>query len=139
MIASMGTLIKKNTRRIAVNQIMAALVNLALNLLLVPRFGFVAAGITTLIGYAVLFALQAYSSRVHLTWRFPYRTLPNVVIATACMGLAIRGVHSVPGNRGDLHLGYLSLSLVAAVFVYSACLLLLGEANEWRNVVARRL
>lgn len=139
MMASMGTLIKKNTRRIAVNQIVAALVNLALNLLLVPRFGFVAAGITTLIGYAVLFALQAYTSRVHLTWRFPYRTLRNVVIATACMGLAIRGVHSVPGNRGDLHLGYLSLSLVAAVFVYSACLLLLGEVNEEERTAAKRL
>jgi len=95
MIAAMGTLIKKDTRRIAINQTVAALVNLGLNLVLVPRFGFVAAGITALIGYALLFALQAYASRLYLTRLFPCRTLRNVVIATMCMGLAVYGLSSI--------------------------------------------
>jgi len=138
-IASMGMLLKKETRRIALNLIVAALVNLGLNLALVPRFGFVAAGFTTLVGYAVLFVLQAYASRPYLTWRVPFRTLRNVLIATACMGLAVWGVCAVPGNRGDLHLGYLFLSIFVAVIVYFTSLLLLGEANEGEMAEVKRL
>jgi O-antigen/teichoic acid export membrane protein len=137
-IAILGTLIKKNTRRIAINQAAAALVNLGLNLVLVPRFGFVAAGFTTLIGYAVLFVLQAHASRQYLTWRFPFRTLRNIVIATTFVGLAIWGVYAGPWSRGDSHWGYLAVSIVVAVPVYFVCLLLLGEANQEERAIAER-
>ena len=140
-IFSMGILIKKKTRRIAVNQILAALVNLALNLVLVPRYGFVAAGITTLIGYALLFALQASASRHYLTWLFPFRTLRNAVIATISMGLAITSVSAVYADiaKGGAEAWYLFLSIVVAVPVYFASLLLLGEANEEERAIARNL
>lgn len=138
-VAGIGILIKKETRQIAINQIVAALANLCLNLVVVPRFGFVAAGITTLIGYIVLFGLQAYTSRLYLTWQFPFRTLQNVVVATACMGLVVWGVYAVAGYRGDLHWGYLFLSIVMAALVYFASLLLLGEANEEERAVVKRL
>jgi len=137
MIANMGTLIKKKTYQIAINQGVAALVNLGLNLVLVPRFGFVAAGVTTLVGYAVLLALQIYVSRSHLAWPFPWMTLRNVVIATVCMGLAVSAIYAVPGNRNDVHLDYLLLSIVVGVLVYLVSLLLLGEANEEERAVAR--
>lgn len=138
-IASIGTLIKKKTPRIAINQIVAASVNLGLNLVLVPRFGFVVAGFSTLVGYAVLFVLQAYASRPYLTWRLPFRTLRNAIIATICMALAVLGIYAVSGNRDGVHLGYLFLSIVVAVPVYLASLLLLGEANEEEWAVVKRL
>jgi len=138
MIANMGSLIKKDTRRIAINQGVAASVNLGLNLVLVPRFGFVAAGITTLVGYAVLLALQAHTSRPHLTWLFPFKTLRNVVIATTGMGLAVFAVNAMSGNWDGPHLGYLFLSIVVGVLVYLILLLLLGEANEGERTAAKR-
>jgi O-antigen/teichoic acid export membrane protein len=138
MIANMGSLIKKDTRRIAINQGVAASVNLGLNLVLVPRFGFVAAGITTLVGYAVLLALQAHASRPHLTWLFPFKTLRNVVIATTGMGLAVFAVNAMPGNWDGPHLGYLFLSIVVGVLVYFILLLLLGEASEGERTAAKR-
>lgn len=138
MIACMGTLIKKDTHRIAINQGVAAAINLGLNLVLVPRFGFVAAGITTLVGYAVLLALQAHASRPHLTWLFPFKTLRNVVIATIGMGLAVFAVNAMSGNWDGPHLGYLFLSIVVGVLVYLVLLLLLGEANEGERSAAKR-
>jgi len=130
-IASRSLLIKKKTRRIATNQIVAGLVNLGLNLVLVPRFGFVAAGFSTFVGYAVLFALQVNASRRYLVWRFPFTTLRNVVVATICMGLVLAGVHAVSGNEGSgVDVGYLFASIVVAVAAYFASVLLLGEANQ---------
>ncbi len=139
-IASRGLLIGKDTHRISINQIVAFSINLGLNLVLVPRFGFVAAGITTLVGYSVLFILQAYGSRLYVTWLFPFRTLRNVAIATIVIGLVVSGVYSLShsGSSG-VHVGYLLLSIAVAVPVYFACLLLLGEASEEERAVAGRL
>jgi O-antigen/teichoic acid export membrane protein len=134
-----GTLIMKKSRRIAINQIVATLVTLILNLLLIPRIGFLAAGITTLIGYTVLFMLQAYASRLYLTWQFPFRTLRNVVIATSCMGFAVLGIYGMPGTRDSVLPGNLALSIIAAVLIYSACLWLLGEVDKEEKNAVRRL
>ena len=115
--------------------------------MLVPRFGFVAAGFSTFVGYAVLLALQVYASRRYLAWRFPFATLRNVVIATICMGLVLAGVHAVSGNEGNgVDAGYLFASIAVAVAAYFASVFLLGEANQeemdavkrWLNGLAGR-
>jgi O-antigen/teichoic acid export membrane protein len=134
-----GTLIMKESRKIAINQIAATLATLILNLLLIPRFGFLAAGITTLIGYTLLLVLQAYVSRLYLTWQFPFRTLRNVVIATSCMGLSVLGIYPMPNVGGGVRPGYLILSIIAAVPIYFCCLWLLGEANEEEKNAFKRL
>ena len=130
-IASMGTLIMKQTHRIAIYQLIAAGVNLGLNLILIPRFGFVAAGLTTLLGYAVLFGMQAYGSRLYLTWYFPFKTLRNVTVTSVCMGLVVFGVFNMSdhGNNGT-RIVFLLLSIFVAVPVYFIFLLLLEEINQ---------
>ena len=138
-IASYGMLIKQKTGQIAANQIVAALVNLGLTLLLVPRYGYVTAGVTTLVGYIVLFALQAYSSQAYLTWQLPWRTLRNTIIATLCMGIVTVATYSVSGSIMELRLSYLLLSVGAAMLVYFVSLWLLGEANEEERAVANQL
>lgn len=141
-IAGRGMLISKQTTRFAVNQIVAALINLGLNLALIPTFGFVAAGITTLIGYVILFVLQIYGSRHYLTWRFPFKTLINVVGATVCMGLAVGGLQAMSDNGSNIRLGLLLqlfVIITVGILTYIGVLWLLGEANEKERAVARRL
>jgi O-antigen/teichoic acid export membrane protein len=138
-IAHMGVAIKKKARRLAANQIIAASANLGLNLVLIPRFGFVAAGFTTVVGYVTLLALQTYASRPYLTWRFPFRTLRNVVIAAICMAVAVWMIYGMSGNRREVHLAYLLLSAIVAVPVYLTCLWWLGEANDDERAAARHL
>jgi len=127
-IANVGLLLAKRTARIAVNQFLAVILNLGLNIVLVPKFGFIAAGATTLIGYVTLLVLQSVAAHKHLSWPFPYSTLRNVMVATIAMGLAAGSIYSLPGSGGDgLEPGLLFLSVMGAVLVYGTCLLLLGE------------
>jgi len=129
-IAMMGIAIKKRARRIGANQIAAASTHIGLQLLLVPRFGYVAAAISTLIGYTVLLVLQTIASRPHLTWRFPFSTLRNVIAASVVMGLAAWGIYGISGDGSKGSPVYLFLSIGIAVVTYFFCLWFLGEVKE---------
>jgi O-antigen/teichoic acid export membrane protein len=138
-ICARGLLISNNTLRFALNQFLAALVNLGLNLLFVPRFGFVAAGITTLIGFLVLLTLHYYSSRPYLSWKFPWKTLWNVVTGCFFMGLSCLGFYNLSGNSSAAHPGYLFMSIILAVLVYFAALWVMGEATEEDRTIAKQI
>ena len=139
-IASMGTIIKQRTRKIMINQGIAAAIHIALSLLLVPRFGFVAAGAATLIGYVVLCFLQAQQSRPFLTWRVPWPTVRNSLVATIAMSAVAAGGYYLAGDRSvGIHVGYLLLSITAAILTYFGVLLALGEANVEERAVIREL
>lgn len=53
----------KKTKGITVNTVIAAITNIALNYLLIPKFGYVAAAFTTLASYLVSFVLHAVKSK----------------------------------------------------------------------------
>jgi O-antigen/teichoic acid export membrane protein len=129
-IAMMGIAIKKRARRIGFNQIAAASTHIGLQLILVPRFGYIAAAISTLIGYSVLLVLQIIASRPHLTWRFPFRTLRNASAASVIMGLAAWAIYGMSGHGTKGSPVYLFLSVGAALVTYFFCLWWLGEVKE---------
>jgi O-antigen/teichoic acid export membrane protein len=126
-IAMMGIAIKKRARRLAANTIAAASTHIVLQLLLVPRFGYVSSAISTLIGYLVLLVLQNQASRPYVTWRFPFGTLRNVSIASVLMGLIVWGGYGMFGTGSKGSPIYLLLSIVVAVPIYTVCLWWLGE------------
>jgi len=129
-IAMMGAAIKKKARRIGTNQIAAAATHIGLQFLLVPRFGYLAAAFSTLIGYTVLLVLHTLTSRPHLAWRFPFSTLRNVMVASAVMGFAAWGTYRLSGAGNKSSPAFLFLSILVAVPTYFACLWLLGEASK---------
>ena len=53
----------KKTTGITINTVVAALTNIILNFLLIPRYGYIAAAYTTLISYFVSFSLHAMKSK----------------------------------------------------------------------------
>jgi O-antigen/teichoic acid export membrane protein len=130
MFAAMGLVISKRTLRLGTNQLVAAGVNLALNFALVPTLGFVGAAITTLIGYVLLFALQAAMSRREIRWPFPWSTLFNVVVGSGvmCVGLVL-GTHLF---RTLQLTGAVSLPvlIIGGILLYGACLLSLKELDR---------
>jgi O-antigen/teichoic acid export membrane protein len=129
-IANMGLTIKRQALRLGINTIIAATIHIGLQLIFVPRFGYVAAAVSTLLGYGVLLYLQAASSRPHLTWSFPFTTLRNVLVASIAMGLAAWGIYGLSGAATKASPSYLALSIAVAVPTYCACLWLLGEVDE---------
>jgi O-antigen/teichoic acid export membrane protein len=67
----------------------AALVNIGLNFILVPRFGYMAAAVTTLIGYMVLDAASRIISKRLMRWRIPMANVGRIAAASAGMGLVL--------------------------------------------------
>jgi O-antigen/teichoic acid export membrane protein len=129
-IAMMGLTIKQRARRLGANNIVAAAIHIGLQLLLVPRFGYVASAICTLIGYTALLLLQTVASRPHLAWRFPFSTLRNAMAASVVMGLAAWGIYGMSGAGNTVSPAYLFLSIAVAVLTYGVCLWWLGEVDE---------
>lgn len=138
-IAMMGLTIKKQAGRLGANQIVAASIHIGLQLVLVPRFGYVASAISTLIGYITLLLLNTVASHSHLTWRFPFRTLRNVIAASVVMGLVAWGIYGMFGEGSKVSPAYLVLSIAGAVATYGACLWRLGEVNEGEKESVLRL
>jgi O-antigen/teichoic acid export membrane protein len=129
-IAMMGLTIRQRARRIGANQILAAAIHIGLQLVLVPRFGYVASAICTLIGYTTLLFLHTMASQPHLAWRFPFSTLRNVIAASVVMGLAAWGIYGMSGKGSRVSPVYLFLSIAVAVPTYGLCLWRLGEVRE---------
>jgi O-antigen/teichoic acid export membrane protein len=135
--ASMGLLIQKKTLHIALNQLIAALINLGLNLLFIPRFGFIAAGINTLAGFVILLFLQARASSRYLTWQLSLMTMRNVLLASGIMGIAVIAVLKLFTVSGETQPIALLVSIVTAVPIYFVIIFISGEANKEERMLLK--
>jgi hypothetical protein len=92
--------------------------------------GFIAAGVTTLAGYILLFSLQAHASQKFLTWRISFRSLINILIASGGMGAAIFYLYNFLQRQGMKNIFDLTICLAVGVLLYFGVLFILGEANR---------
>ena len=84
-----GFLFYKKTSFITFAIMVSGVLNLFLNFLFIPKYGYFAAAITTLISYAFLLFLMIILVRRFFVWRFPFKSLGKVTCASAIMGLAV--------------------------------------------------
>jgi O-antigen/teichoic acid export membrane protein len=107
--------------------IISSFVNIGLNFLFIPKYGYMAAAVTTLISYAFMLFLSIVISRQFFTWEFPFKSLINSICASAMMGIVI--YYTVDRLSG---LGFLNL-IVNVCFgglIYFALLFLLREFQQ---------
>lgn len=123
LLAYTGLIVEKKSGVMACNFLLAGASNIILNLLLVPRFGFMAAAINTTISYGVLLALNIITSTKYLPWRFPWQTLRNALLAGGMMS-ALIGPMAYFIQPSIL---MLLLSVITGAGIYSAMLILLEE------------
>jgi len=128
-------LFNKKTRTIMVIVFLSGAVNLALNLVFVPRYGYMAAAATTLIGYVVLLGLVIVSSRKYLTWRFPFATLARSILASAVMAVV---VYPVGTGLTSSNLVNLAVAVPSGILVYVVAIAATGELrpDEKRTVLS---
>jgi len=88
--------------------IISGLLNLGLNFLLIPKYGYIAAALTTLISY----------------WEFPFKSLEKSVCASGVMGIV---VYYIGNSLTSSTLLNLILGIVVGVVVYLLMLFLLRE------------
>lgn len=135
-IACWGLILNNKTFRFAMNQLLAGALNIGLNILLVPVYGYAVAAVTTLVGYALLLVLQAHASRKYLTWKLPLGTVFRVGGAALLMGAALYGANALDVGNTDLIPTLAKIALGA--FVYAGALLAFGEITSDEKGAAKR-
>jgi O-antigen/teichoic acid export membrane protein len=117
----------KKTHFIMLAIIVSGLLNLGLNFLLIPKYGYMAAAATTLISYVFLLFLIIIISRRFFVWKFPFKSLANVSCASAIMGIVVYYV----GNSLTFSVSINLISgICVGITVYILMLLLLKEFSQ---------
>lgn len=124
----------KKTYLFMILAVAAALLNVGLNFLLVPRYGYMAAAMTTLIAYSSYLLLIITVSRRFLTWEFPFKFLGKAAGASAVMAIAVYLLAS------NLTFSWLNLlvTIGVGVIIYFAVLFLLRgfQPDEIETILA---
>lgn len=98
--------------------------NLGLNFLFVPKYGYMAAAATTLIACIANLVMVIALSRHFLIWQFPFKSLGRVACASLIMGIL---VYYFSINFSKSNMSNLIIGIVVGVIVYYIMLLLLRE------------
>ncbi|MEZ5534139.1 MAG: lipopolysaccharide biosynthesis protein [Thiolinea sp.] len=105
--------------------VLAALINVLLNLLLIPEYGLWGAVIASIAAYMVCLVAGFYLGRRHFALEVPWSDLAKVMLAAAAMYLFLQAMPS-PG-WGAVY--QLVLKIIAGVTVYAALVWLLNIAD----------
>ncbi len=104
--------------------LIGAALNLTLNLLLIPKYGYIAAAATTFIACMASLVMVIVMSRRFLVWQFPFKSLGKITSASGVMGII---VYYLISNLTSSNLVNLILGIIVGILVYSSMLLLLRE------------
>lgn len=125
----------KRTNLIMFCNLTCATLNLGLNFLFIPKYGYVAAAATTLVAFAADLLIKIGMSRHFLVWQFPFKSFGKIVVASAVMSII---VYRLGNSLSASNLVNLMVGICTGAVVYSAMLLLLRELRpeEIREVRA---
>ncbi|MHA1341273.1 MAG: lipopolysaccharide biosynthesis protein [Promethearchaeota archaeon] len=119
-----GFLLYKKTKYITFFICLSSFLNLFLNFLFIPKYGYFGAAFTTLISYALLLLLMIFYSRRFYIWRFPFKSLIKVIFSCSIMGGV---VYIVSSNLILNNLANLIFSVFLGGIIYFILLFLFNE------------
>lgn len=111
-------LLVKKARLNGMLWIIAAICNLSLNILIIPRIGILGAALTTLIAFSVVLGLGAYYSWKEFTFRIDWVFIAKSILASIIMSLAI-------WKMSPQEYVTTILAIIAGAAIYGAALLLM--------------
>jgi O-antigen/teichoic acid export membrane protein len=124
---STGLVFYKKTSPIMFCIVVAGILNLSLNFLFIPKYGYMAAAVTTLVGYAILLILMIIVSRKVFIWEFPFKSLEKITCASVVMGAVIYLMGNILTSSTLLSL---IVGICVGTVVYLLLLFLLREIQE---------
>jgi len=129
-----GLFIHRKTRIIMPIVMSGALLNLVLNMLLIPRMGILAAAVATLISYTVTALGLGLAGRHLLPVAIPWATMLRTAIGSVAMLLAVRSIY--PGRR----LATVGVRVVLGAAIYLLVMVLIdGDARAMMKKGLARL
>jgi O-antigen/teichoic acid export membrane protein len=114
-----------------------AVVNLALNLVLVPAFGYYAAALTTCASYVLYPVLVYFVTRSSIPWKIPWGTIVTAAAAACVMTAALMWGRLLLSARVS---SIIMMAVVGAVdsLVYVAALAVMGELRGEFEMLRRK-
>lgn len=119
-----GFRIRKKNNYIAIGIIISGILNLGLNFLLVPKYGYKAAAFTTLLSYIFLLLIMIIYSRRYFIWQFPFKTLFNSLGSAGIMGIAVYFIYNIFHLRPIYSI---IIGVFSGFFIYLTMLFLFKE------------
>lgn len=117
----------KRTDLVMFYYLLAALLNLGLNFIFIPKYGYLGAAATTLASYAFLLVSSLIVSRRFFTWEFPFKTLAKVCAASVIMAVA---VYLIGNSLTASNLLNLIVGIGLGMLIYFLALVLLRELRR---------
>ncbi|HRQ39352.1 MAG TPA: flippase [Chloroflexota bacterium] len=112
--------VAKRTNILAMISLGAGVINVLLNIWLIPLWGVLGAAVTTFVSYLFVLLVTAVVSHRYLATSFPYRDTFKIIISASLMTLCLLAIKSEIG--GVLYLG---IAVIFGGAIYLASLLLL--------------
>jgi O-antigen/teichoic acid export membrane protein len=139
-LAYTGLIMAKKTNIMALNWCAAGVLNIVLNVLLVPHFGYFIAAVSYLLSNIALLFLNMKTAGKYLKWNVAPRSVLNIGLASLIMA----GVVLAALRLTDSFILECVIGAAAGVLVYAAMLLALrefsrGETREMISIVKRLL
>jgi O-antigen/teichoic acid export membrane protein len=122
-VGQLGLQVDERTGLMSRGLLLAVLFNVAVDVPLVLAFGYIGAAVGTLLSYLVYLLFVWYTSRRHVPWHIPVRTVRNVTVAGLTMAIA-PGLLYVSGEYTMLRAVVVA---AASPAVYAVALYLTGE------------
>jgi len=87
--ATFGLHLSKKTGVLLAVTVISIAVNLGVNMVAIPRYGYIGCGIAKLTANTVLVGVVALASRRHLHWPFPWKSLLRIGFASSAAGAMV--------------------------------------------------
>lgn len=120
----------KRTKIFGIASIVAGLINLILNIALIPYFGIIAAAVTTLLSYGILGFIMYYISRKYMKFELNLSFILKSVVSSIIMIFVIRMLSPIGAVMILLTVG------IGAVVYFCALFLLKGFEREELKIIS---
>lgn len=115
-------LLQGRTKMVGLIYSLSAILNIVLNMVLIPSYGINGASFASLVSYIFMFALSYFISHKQIQWNFEFIRLKSIVFASVVMGLIIALINPQIYLTKIVTIGfgfvlYIALLFVSKVFV----------------------
>ena len=130
-------IVVKKTKTMGIIEIIAAVANLGLNIVIVPRVGILGAAITTLVAYSLALGIGSYYSFKELRFPIDWLFIVKSLVASGIMSLTVWLIHPQGGLATII-------AVIVGIAVYGLVLLLLkgfkkNELDFFRGMITNNL
>lgn len=125
----------KNTKKLFLNYLIGALVNIILNFIFVPIFGYIAACFTTIVGYLSFLVIDMIGSRKYLKIKFPIADFIKYFFIGLIMSMIVIISQFL---IGDSVVSLISSILIGIIIYFGLVILLINKNRKFvRNVFGK--